>query len=816
MPPKRASARAGAGPSAPAPAAKSTPPVKVTPTAKSAPAAKPAPATKPITEPEPTPAPVEKLAPPSAPIETPSDKVRKEWYRFVSTWYETEKKKKEDDLMKELNIKFKNAKSKAQRQARDDEKDRRQVEIVHALAEPAREQWEQHLENVHLREEDWKIEGEEQAMFLKVFAGLFPDGEEPDSSTLDTIEEYAEADVEIPVTATTKPSPSPTTATFEFVNPMSFTGNLSPPNHSQHLPALPVDLTSLTGGLNGGRHQAIPVTPSASGGLGFETWSSEATLLSTSFKSPAEPSSSRLAPPDKMSRQTSTASTVPSPSVRPNKAQPQTSSSKQSPPSNPESLRYIGPELSEKGGDRQEAEAEFMEFKLLIRKQMICEFHEEAAEIEMNLVEKLSTPNLSSEVRRKELYEHEQKMLQLRELKEIRRKKLSADERERRLGEYKQRAPVEVESQAIHATWQPPTRETVEVYSSLASSSKISQKQPEKSAPPKASGSGWASAPKQSAATSASAAAKLEIPGILKKTASNRSQDEALPMPGVFDPQTSSASASLAKAKLKKNMSSTMDLPSLFNKSDSTSSWSWGDPADAFAADESVVAPASPAPVDPPPTPEPVPTPPTVTVTAGKGKKGKKGQPVKQTTPVPPPPAPAPPEIKVEPPPPPMSTSTASQKAPIWGSSSKTSAATIPTKAAPTPPPSSSATKGKQPVKKGGKQTVPASRAVTVEEVEDADDDWSSIAVRASKASPAVKAQPTVAEEEEDEEEAWQGGEEENEQEEAGAGMSWGDSYWGNLTEGRPVAQVDEKQAKQVRWMPSVDADEASDEEEEE
>ncbi|KAH7921169.1 hypothetical protein BV22DRAFT_1132507 [Leucogyrophana mollusca] len=751
--------------------------------------------------------------PPPPPVETPSAKVRKEWQRFISTWYEPEKKKLEDELQKELNAKFKNAKSKIQRKARDTEKEKREAEIVEGLAVPARTEWEQRLAAAQVEEEAWvDITLEEQQFVQNVFKGLFrdedeedEDGEDADADATspfpddeDEATESMFADVLSIATAKLSP-PTPITGTFEFVSPSSFSAdNTSPPNPTKILPALPMDLASLTAAMNGGRHNHAPPPPvghSTSGGLGFETWAAEASLFANPQKNPGEPSSSRLAPPDKMSRQTSTASTIPSPSIpRPNvppQGSPPRSAFKQSPPTMTDTLRYIGPDLTEE--DTERAEKDFLQFKLDVRIQMISEFHEEAVLVEIELVQKLSSPDITSDSRRRELQEHQQKMLQLRELKELKRKKLCADERAKRRGEYNRRTPAEVQ---IAANRLAASREQAEALFAPPPAKTAQIKQPEKPIPPKASASRWitkAENQKDAIPTmnfSNASTSNLEIPGILKKTNSNRSQDEPSPSPVMVEMPPPIASASLAKAKGTWNMSSVADLPNLLKKNDSTRSW--GEPA---------IEP--PVAAEPPPAPAPAPAPPATTITTGKGKKGKKGQAAKQApqvaTPAPPPP---PPEIKVEPPPP-----APAQKAPAWGSvgSSSTKGTLSPAAA-------------KQTGKKGAKQTepprrvpeaAPISRSVTVEEVEDVDDDWSSIAVSALKAmaTPTPEAEVEV--------------EEEQEEEDAPGENSWynhrGDSsYWGNITEGRPVGQMDEetvKPTKHVRWTPNVDFDDAASDE---
>jgi NACalpha-BTF3-like transcription factor len=176
--------------------------------------------------------------------------VRKEWLNFISTWYEPEKKKLTDQIMKELDVKYKKTASIIQQAARQTEKENRLSEIAAQLSEPAHEEWEKRLAAAQLQVDDWTdITDQEQQFVLGVFVGLFGDDdddeeeeeEDEDSATLNSndIEDVTSEVDGFDFPTIRQSPPTPVTGNFELVNPSSFFADtVSPRNQSRKLPEL--------------------------------------------------------------------------------------------------------------------------------------------------------------------------------------------------------------------------------------------------------------------------------------------------------------------------------------------------------------------------------------------------------------------------------------------------------------------------------------------------------------------------------------------------------------------------------------------------
>ncbi|KAF9254599.1 hypothetical protein L218DRAFT_461377 [Marasmius fiardii PR-910] len=104
--------------------------------------------------------------------------------------------------------------------------------------------------------------------------------------------------------------------------------------------------------------------------------------------------------------------------------------------------RYIGPELVDREEESVEAQ-QFKEFKRMVRAQKIREFHDEAAQADIDLAvvidEAIQSRTESKEVTARLIEEHEQAMLRLRQRKEEERKEIVEKERQRRLAEFDHR-----------------------------------------------------------------------------------------------------------------------------------------------------------------------------------------------------------------------------------------------------------------------------------------------------------------------------------------------------------------------------------------
>ncbi|KAG2067127.1 hypothetical protein BDR04DRAFT_1105666 [Suillus decipiens] len=556
MPPKRrAAAKSAPAPPKPPPAQpKQTPP--------------PAQPKQTPTPPLPAPPP----PPPPPPVESPSAKVRKEWLLFISTWYDPEKKKLVDQLTKELDAKYKKSSSRAQQNARHAEMEKKLSEITTQLAEPAHEEWNNRLAALQLRVDDWTdITEQEQHSVINVFNAFYEDNEEDNDSTpLDSneiVESVASVAslVEEPQLGDSSPfftvrqsPPTPVTANFELVNPSSFfTDTISPPKQARKLPELAMDNLATLNNLSTGRTLADPGT-STSAVFGFQGWASEAGLAVPQTAS----STSRNRATDNISRQPSAASS-PSPPLFSSQTSPPT---KISPLTVTHTLlpgkRYIGPVIAEEEAEpideellRAKMAADFLEFKMEVRIQMIQQFHAKASAIEIELARQLESSNSTSskESRLLTLHEHEENMMSLRESKELERKKLCDQERDRRLQEHKFLQQVAAQK-AINQTRS----------NASASSSKI----------PPASQSGWSTHPAPKLASqkenlsTGSLPTKPDPPSILKKSASARSHDI---IPG-FDEaafvKAQAEAANLAKGK----QPATSSRPSALKKTDSSSS----------------------------------------------------------------------------------------------------------------------------------------------------------------------------------------------------------------------------------------------------
>ncbi|KAG2108706.1 uncharacterized protein F5147DRAFT_694539 [Suillus discolor] len=579
MPPKRRTAAKGT----PAPAKPAAPPPP-----------KPAPTPPAVKQAPPPPPP-----PPSPPviIESPSTKVRKEWLDFISTWYEPQKKKLVDQLTKELDAKYKKSTSRMQQNARHAEMEKKLSEIMTQLAEPAHEEWNCRLAAQQLRVDDWTdITEQEQQSVIDVFNAFYDDNEEEENPSTpfdaNELEEPVASAVEEPQPGDSSPfftirqsPPTPVTANFQLVNPSSFfMDTISPAKQARKLPELAMDNLATLSSLSTGR---IPADTSSntSTALGFQGWASE-------VGQGASQSTNRNRATDNISRQPSAASSpLFSSHTAPNNSPPQPSS--KSPLTANHTLlpgkRYIGPVIAEEEAEPIDEEllkakmaADFLEYKMEVRIQMIQQFHAKASAIEIELARLLESSNSTSskESRLLTLHEHEENMMSLRESKELERKKLCDKERDRRLQEHRFLQQVAAQK-AINQTR----------LNASASSSKI----------PPASQPGWTthSAPKLASQkenlSTGSLPTKPDPPSILKKSASARSYDI---IPGFDEAAFVKAQAEAASLAKGKQPASTLNRPSVLKKTESASSH-----------DEPV---------------EPVVPSPLPTTHATKGKKGKK------------------------------------------------------------------------------------------------------------------------------------------------------------------------------------------------
>lgn len=445
-------------------------------------------------------------------------------------------------------------------------------EITTQLAEPAHEEWNNRLAALQLRVDDWTdITEQEQQSVINVFNAFYEDNEDDDDSTPLDSNELVESVASVaslvkepqlgdssPFFTVRQSPPTPLTANFELVNPSSFfTDTISPAKQARKLPELAMDNLATLNNLNTGRTSADPGT-STSAVFGFQGWVSEAGLAVPQTAS----STSRNRATDNISRQPSAASS-PSPPLFSSQTSPPT---KISPLTVTHTLlpgkRYIGPVIAEEEAEpideellRAKMAADFLEFKMEVRIQMIQQFHAKASAIEIELARQLESSNSTSskESRLLILHEHEENMMSLRESKELERKKLCDQERDRRLQEHKFLQQVAAQK-AINQTRS----------NASASSSKI----------PPASQSGWSTHPAPKLASqkenlsTGSLPTKPDPPSILKKSASARSHDI---IPG-FDEaafvKAQAEAANLAKGK----QPATSSRPSALKKTDSSSS----------------------------------------------------------------------------------------------------------------------------------------------------------------------------------------------------------------------------------------------------
>lgn len=386
--------------------------------------------------------------------------------------------------------------------------------------------------------------------------------------------------------------------------------------------------------------------------FGFHAWASEAGIV-TQQPPPQQPQPPPAKPPaasslaqslsarpratDNISRQVSAASTLSSPPLKTSSPQysPPNPTTKFSPQTNTENIapgkRYIGPVILEEDPDPIDEELlkskladEYQQYKISLRIQMIYQFHAEAAEVEIKLFETLLADEGTKESRARAVQVHETSMMRLREQKEEERKRLCAEERERRREEMRQRMAQRRSAQNREADPGPKAN-------------------PPKPLPDKTSVQprpGKVAHHKENVPLSQPAAAsssKLEPPSILKKSNSTLSQDEASVNEALFAnakammaqgkaglPVLTSAQASLNEALFSNAAAvfaaqgqpgssgkSTVPPPSIMKKSNSTRSQEYDVP-------QITVSFADP----PTPSPElPVQVPTTTTV---KGKRGKK------------------------------------------------------------------------------------------------------------------------------------------------------------------------------------------------
>ncbi|KIK97607.1 hypothetical protein PAXRUDRAFT_824769 [Paxillus rubicundulus Ve08.2h10] len=551
-----------------------TPAKAATPAAKAAPPAKPAPAKPaPPSAKAVPPAPVQPPPPPPQPVELPATKVRKEWNRFIDAWYEPQKKRLLDKLQKDLLLKYKDlGPPKDTQKLREMELFEKLDSIAEQLTQPARKEWERRLDAAQLREDQWDdMSAEEQQAVMGVFVGFFDEVEEygeDASADPSSIEEeqcvFEESQLRgfhgFPSSSKLPTPPTPTRGTFEFVNPSSFfTDGVIPSNPTKNLPALSIDHLATLGPSNTAR-TAESISAGVGGVSGFQSWASEVGIASqqpqvqvqasrspSAAMSASQTLSARPRATDNISRQPSAASNLSSPPIKASSPQysPPNPTTGVSPPITAENLplgkRYIGPVIIEEDPDsvdeqlfKSKMAADFQEFKISLRIQMIYQFHSEAAQIEIKLVEMLLAEEGTKESRARAVQEHEASMMLLREHKEEERKRLCAEEREKRREELKYRFVQGRSAQNKDAD-------------SRGTKANPLNPLPDKTVPQQRWG-GHATHQKENVPLTqpVASSSKPELPSILKKSISALSQDEASANEAMF----ANAMATMAHGKL--------------------------------------------------------------------------------------------------------------------------------------------------------------------------------------------------------------------------------------------------------------------------
>ncbi|KAJ8073443.1 hypothetical protein PM082_011719 [Marasmius tenuissimus] len=140
---------------------------------------------------------------------------------------------------------------------------------------------------------------------------------------------------------------------------------------------------------------------------------------------------------------------------------------------------YIGPELLDVDYDESVEAEQFREFKMSVRIEMIREFHQDAAEADIQLALTIEQANHSGAVSKgmtaQLVEDHERNMLKLRQSKEKERKERVEQERQRRLAEFRQwtkqkQKPVSQPVSQPQPPPPPPPATTSHEHSSLPSS----------------------------------------------------------------------------------------------------------------------------------------------------------------------------------------------------------------------------------------------------------------------------------------------------------------------------------------------------------
>ena len=345
-----------------------------------------------------------------------------------------------------------------------------------------------------------------------------------------------------------------------------------------------------------------------------------------------------------MSRQTSAASNF-SPAFKTSSPQysPPNPTTKFSPAINAENLplgkRYIGPIIMEEEPDpmdegllKSKMAAEYQQYKISLRIQMIYQFHAEAAEVEIKLFETLLADEGTKESRARAVQEHETSMMRLRDQKEEERKRLCAEERERRREEIREHL----------AQRRSPQNREVDLGAKANPPKSLPDKTSAQQRPGKATHQ-KENIPLPQPATASSS--KLEPPSIMQKSISTLSQDEASANEALFANAMATISqgkagaggltpahASLNEAVFSNaaamlaaqnqpggSRKSTLQPPSIMKKSSSSRSQEYDIPHITVSFAEPPTAAPEPAQVLP---------------AAAKGKKGKKGQPAVQLPPI--------------------------------------------------------------------------------------------------------------------------------------------------------------------------------------
>ncbi|KAF8189781.1 hypothetical protein K438DRAFT_1763427 [Mycena galopus ATCC 62051] len=346
----------------------------------------------------------------------PSERVRRQWLAFEQ-WVALQRGAMEKQLLEnfqDMDVKWNATRNRSTKQDHDKTKAAYRRELKDGLVTLAREDWQRRLQEAGLKDEDW---GEMTMTETRAVENLLGGNSEEEAIVI--LESVARADETVVgafsgVPALTNETRTTNSSGYSFVSPMSlsildddesyesiFADEILPSSGPESVVDEIFDApTSIPWGWNGDASS-------------FGIWSANTSQSSRQ--------SSQTGSPERPAPKTIPADHAFFPRVAEplSHFQPESTSTHRS-----RGPRYIGPQLTD-NDEVFDDEAEFERFKMETRVTKIREFHEEAAQADIQLAQDIynarKTSMTSGDEERK-ISEHEKRMVELRRLKEEERK----------------------------------------------------------------------------------------------------------------------------------------------------------------------------------------------------------------------------------------------------------------------------------------------------------------------------------------------------------------------------------------------------------